>query len=102
MLFEVILLIFLCRKIGNTAERKGLKPGQWKLITVLAWFGFEFLGLMIGIMLFGYNVSNLYPLLLLALVSGFGGYLLVKASLDKRPDSIDEDEIENIGNSRPN
>ncbi len=95
-MLEIIALIFLCRKIGNLAERKGLKPGQWKLFTVLAWIAAEFLGVVIGLILFGFNKENLLGLMLFAVACAFGGYLFVKAILDKRPDKM-EDDIDNIG-----
>lgn len=96
-MLEIIALIFLCRKIGVIAERKGLPPGQWKLFTVLAWIGCEFIGVMIGIILFGFDKNNLFGLMAFALVCAFGGYLIIKAVLDKKPDAIDEDNINNIG-----
>jgi len=98
-MLEIIVLIFLCRKIGNTAQRKGLKPGQWKLFTVLTWLGFEFLGAVVGIILFGYNQKDLLGVMAFALVCAFGGYLLIKAILDKKPDPVDEDEINNLGSN---
>lgn len=96
-MLEIIALIFLCRSIGNTAERKGLKPLQWKIMTVVAWIGFEFIGAMIGIMLFGFNKDNLIGLELFAVACAFGGYLLVKSNLDKKEDKSLHDDIDNIG-----
>jgi uncharacterized membrane protein YfcA len=98
-MLEIIALIFLCRKIGNTAERKGLKPGQWKLFTVLAWIAAEFIGVIIGIMLFGFDRNDLLGLMLFAVACAFGGYLLVKTILDKQPDKFDENDINNIGSN---
>ncbi len=96
-MLEILALIFLCRKIGTTAERKGLPPGQWKLFTVLAWLGCEFFGVVLGMMLFGFNQNDIIGLMAFALVCAFGGYLIVKAILDKKPDAIDDDSINNIG-----
>jgi len=96
-MLEILALIFLCRKIGTIAERKGLAPGQWKLFTVLAWLGCEFAGVIIGILLFGFDKNNLFGLMAFALVCAFGGYLIVKSILDKKPDVIDDDSINNIG-----
>ena len=97
-MLEIILLIFLCKKIGNIAEKKGQKRGQWQFITVATWIGFEFIGAVIAIILFGFDKSNLLGLEAFALISAFGGYLLVKMALEKRPDILDN-EIDNIGNS---
>ncbi|MEO6734106.1 MAG: hypothetical protein ABIN01_22990 [Ferruginibacter sp.] len=94
MLLDIIALIFLCRKNGNLALQKGLKPGIWKWYTVLAWLVTEIIGVTLGLMLFG--EGNLIGIMLLGLVSAFGGYLFVKSVLDKKPDSFDED-INSIG-----
>lgn len=93
-MLEIIALIFLCKKNGDLAFRKGLKPGTWKLYTVLAWIVAEIVGVIIGMMIFGQE--NLIGLMLLGLACAFGGYLLVRAILEKKPDPIEED-INSIG-----
>ena len=93
-MLEIIALIFLCKKNGNLAIRKGLKPGPWKWYTVLAWIVTEMTGVMLGIVLFGQG--NIIGIMSLGLVSAFGGYLFIKYVLDKKPDSYDE-EINRIG-----
>jgi hypothetical protein len=93
-MLEIIALIFLCKKTGQTAASKGLPPGRWKMYTVLAWFSAEILGFFLGGMLFG--TGNLFGHFLFALVCAVGGYLVVKAILDKIPDDIDDD-INRIG-----
>ncbi len=98
-MLEIIALIFLCKHIGTIADRKGLSPGQWKLFTVLAWLGFEFAGVIIGVMLFGFNRNELFGLMAFAIACAFGGYLLVKAILEKKPDSKDLDDINSIGSN---
>lgn len=99
-MLEIIALIFLCKRIGTIAERKGLKPGLWKFYTVLAWLGCEFTGVILGMMLFGFNKDDLFGLLAFALVCAFGGYLIVKMILEKKPDIIDYDDIDKIGNNQ--
>lgn len=93
-MLEIIALIFLCKKTGQVAASKGLPPGKWKLYTVLAWFGAEFLGFFIGGILFG--TDNIFGLFLFGLICAVGGYLIVKAILDKMPGDI-EDDINSIG-----
>lgn len=88
-MIEILVLIFLTRKIGNIAVRKGLPPGRWKLYTVLAWFGAEILGMFLGYALFG--PQNIVALLLFALFCAGGGYLLIQAMLQKIPDQADRD-----------
>ena len=46
-MLEIIVLIFLCRHIGEIAIRKGESANKWKLYTVLAWIGGEITGLII-------------------------------------------------------
>jgi hypothetical protein len=93
-MFEIIALIFLCKRNGILATRKGLKPGAWKFYTVLAWVVAEFIGIGFSIVFFG--KTNFIAAIGMGLFSAFGGYLLVKYNLEKRPDSLDND-INNIG-----
>lgn len=93
-MLEIVALIFLCKRNGEVALKKGLKPGAWKLYTVLAWLGAEIVGVILGIILF--TQENILGVIALGLVSAFGGYLIIKSILDKKPDIFD-DEINRIG-----
>ena len=93
-MLEILALIFICRSIGKTAERKGLSPGRWKFYTVLAWFLAEIIGFAFAVVVL--NSIELLPLMFMGLAFAFGGYLLVKSILDKKPDNI-EDDITRIG-----
>lgn len=93
-MIEIIALFFLCRKNGNLAKQKGLNHRVWWLNTICAWIVAEMIGVFLGLALFGQD--NIPGLMALALVSAFGGYLLVKAILEKKPDSLGDD-IEKIG-----
>ena len=101
-----IILFFLTRHIGRLALRKGLRPFQWKLFTVGAWFGAEFIGLLLIIPIFKLNITDLRAILsgvnvqdpstlfligLMGLMSAFGGYLIVRAILEKKQDFMDND-----------
>ncbi len=94
-MLEIICLIYLTRKIGELAVRKGLPPTKWKWITVGLWFLFEFIGAIIGIILFG--TDNFFGLSLFMVACAFGGYLLVRYILEKKPDDTIDDEINRIG-----
>jgi len=83
-MFEIILLYFLCRKIGKMAVEKGLRPGRWKLYTILYWILFECIGCYLAISLFGFSVNNIVGLMAFAIVSAFGGYLLVRYKLENK------------------
>lgn len=95
-MLEIIALVILCKQIGNLAIVKGLKPGQWKIFLILAWFVAEIAGFAIGIMVFGLRKDNLLPLMLLGLICAFGGYLFIRATLLKKPDAVNDD-IDRIG-----
>ena len=94
-MIEIIILYFLTRSIGVAAGKKGLPPGKWKFITIIAWLGFEMAGLILGIAFFG--TENIYSLMAFGLVCAFGGYLTVKYVLDKKPDNKMNEDIDNIG-----
>lgn len=93
-MLEIIALIFLTKEIGKIAAGKGLKPGVWKLYTVLAWIAGEFVGAVIGILIFGTN--NFFSVALVAIAGAVTGYLVLKANLSKRTDLLDDD-INQIG-----
>jgi hypothetical protein len=56
----------------------------------LAWIGFEILGAIFSVALFGFDMNNLMGLGLFALASAFGGYLLILRILENKPDRIEE------------
>jgi hypothetical protein len=80
--------------MGNLAIQKGLKPGTWKLYTVLAWLAGEFAGAFIGVLIFG--TDNFFSVFLLAVAGAITGFLLIKRNLSLRPDA--DDDINRIGN----
>lgn len=94
-MIEIIVLYFLTKNMGVLAAKKGLPAGRWKFFTVAAWIGFELLGLIVGIAMFG--AGNLVGLMAFALVCAFGGYLTVKYVLENKPGSKIDDDIDNIG-----
>jgi multisubunit Na+/H+ antiporter MnhG subunit len=94
-MIEIIALVILVMHIGKVAERKKQPKVKWQVLTVVGWVLAEAIGVMFGLMFFG--TGNLIGLMLLGLVSAVGGYLIVKAQLDKYPDNLDND-IDQIGN----
>ncbi len=93
-MIEIIALFFLCKKNAELAIAKGLKPGTWKLYTVLAWIVAEFMGVALGMAMF--DTKNLFAILGVGLFSAFGGYLFIRAMLEKMPNTLDE-EVNKIG-----
>jgi hypothetical protein len=92
-MLEIIALIFLTKNIGILAAKKGLKPGTWKLYTVLSWFGAEILGVILGFTVFG--EEGIFPAVLIGLAFAIGSFYLLRFNLSKRPDV--DDDIEHIG-----
>lgn len=83
-MFEIIALIFLSKKNAGLALKKGLAPGTWVLLTVLTWIVAEFTGILIGFALYG--KTELVIVLVIGLMSGFGGYLIIRRILELKPD----------------
>ncbi len=92
-MLEIIALIFLTRNIGALAIKKGLKPGTWKLYTVLLWFGAEIGGIIIGIGSFGEDA--LLPAVFIGLACAVASYFILRSNLSRRPDV--DDDINFIG-----
>lgn len=93
---DLIILFFLAREIGRLASRKGLKPGTWRLYTVIGWIITEIIGLLIGFMIF--DKDNLFSIGMTGIAFAITSYFIIKAKLVKLPDYIDDD-INNIGNN---
>jgi hypothetical protein len=93
-MLEIIALIFLAKQVGKIAADKGLKPGTWKLYLILAWLAGEFVGAIIGILIFG--TANIISVELVAVAGAVTGYVILKATLSKKPDLLDDD-INQIG-----
>jgi hypothetical protein len=92
-MLEIVALILLTRHIGKIAQKKGLKPGTWKLYTVLCWIAGEITGMIIAMLLFG---DDIVSIILTAIAGAVGGYLILKSVLEKKPDTV-EDDINKIG-----
>ena len=94
-MIEIIVLIFLTKEIGILALQKGLKAGRWKFYLVIGWILGEFLGLIIGVMIFGQD--NIVSVMLTAIAVAVSSYFIIKSYLNKLPDYMDEEEIDRIG-----
>ena len=92
-MLEIVVLIFLTRYMGQIAEKKGLKPGMWKLYTVLGWVAGEIAGVLAGMIFFGKDIISI---VIIALAGAVTGFLIVKAALNKKPDLLNDD-INRIG-----
>jgi hypothetical protein len=52
-MLEIILLIALCRNLGNKLRAKARTPWPFQLMLVLAWFGGELVGAVVGVVISG-------------------------------------------------
>lgn len=83
-MIEIILLFFLCKRIGKLAQSRGLKATVWVIITILTWIGMEILG--IGVALMFFEKENILSVALVGLLFGFMGYHMIHNYLQKLPD----------------
>ena len=84
-MLEIIALVYLTRKMGELAARKGVSKGNWKLFTVLAWIGAEFIGACVGYIIGG-DDSGKALAYVFALGFAVSSYFILKAILSKKPD----------------
>ena len=82
-MLELILLIFLSRAIGKMAVQRGLSPSSWKIKTILYWIICEFLGIFAAMEFLHFTAQNIVQVSMIGLLSGFGGYLIVRKQLEK-------------------
>lgn len=47
-MFNILVLIFICRRIKHVAQSNGRRPVIYVIITIILWFGMQFAGVMIG------------------------------------------------------
>ncbi|MBW8879597.1 MAG: hypothetical protein JF614_32085 [Acidobacteria bacterium] len=71
-MLEILALIYLTRKNGGIAEKKGNKPGLYKFLTVLLWIGGEIVGGILGAIVAS-GSDEMGPLYLFALVGALAG-----------------------------
>ena len=94
-MIEIIILIFAGRYISKLAVQKGLKPVHWVLFTIGSWLVFEFIGILLGLVLL--NSLDFIALSFLGMSAGFGGFLLIRSILQKKPDITSEEDSNRIG-----
>ena len=75
-MLEIILLIFLTRKVGEIVEEKGRRSGWYKVLTVVLWIGGEVIGAIIGLVVAEATGSGQPVMYLCALVGAAIGAAL--------------------------
>ena len=56
-MLEILVLLWLTSAIGKMAEETGHSSSQYKVLTVVLWFGGEFVGMIIGMVILGRGES---------------------------------------------
>lgn len=62
------MLIYLTRRVGEIVKGKNRRAGWYKFLTVVLWFGFEFLGGFVGGLIVALSGSSQALIYLCALV----------------------------------
>jgi hypothetical protein len=100
-MLDIIILYFLLKKIGLLAKEKGVSSVKWKILTVLSWFVFEGIGVDFALAWAGLGeiksvtqfssiiISN-PGVMLFAYFCAFGGYLLVRYLLERKPNQQEQ------------
>jgi len=94
-MIEIILLVFLSKKIANMASEKGYSGGLYRFLTFLIWFVFEIIGGVIGILVFGEGL----PVYVVAIIGAILGYALIyyiADNLESKTSSSDSNVIDAI------
>lgn len=87
-MLEIIALIFLGRKNGDLAVRKGLNRSTWIAITIVAWLVAEFAGAFLFVMIL--QTTSFGALILPAYGFAIISYFIVRGILDRKPDVVQD------------
>ena len=75
-MLEIILLIFLTRRVGEIVEEKGRRSGWYKVLTVVLWIGGEIIGAIVGLVVAELTGSGQFLMYLCALAGAALGAVL--------------------------
>jgi hypothetical protein len=100
-MIEIFCLVTFSRKLGVIALNKGESKGKWITLFIISWFVAEFLGVFIGLMVFGENSIAASALTGYALA--FSSFFIIRAVLSSKPDvETYEQLIDQIGTESVN
>lgn len=88
-MLEILLLVFLSKKIGAIAGAKGHSVGTYKVLTFVFWFLFEIIGAVVGLMMFG---NRGYEFYFVGLAGAAGGYAVIYLIANNLPDKTRQEE----------
>ena len=91
-MLEIIAIIYLVRYNGNICKEKNVKPGWYQFLTVILWIALEFLGAIIGVVLFGEGKGGIYLSALIG--AGLGAFVSIRIVKGIHPNiPIDNDQL---------
>jgi hypothetical protein len=100
-MIEIISLVFFSRRLRPLISRKGESKGKWITLLVISWFVAEFLGVLIGLFIFGED--NIAASALTAYIFAFASAYMIRAILYNKPDSQTYEQlIDQIGTEQVN
>jgi hypothetical protein len=80
-MLEILLLVYLCRKVGEMMRAKGRSAGWMQVLLVVGWFAGEFMGAVLGVVLAGLDGAPMYLGALLGAAAGATAVFVVAKSL---------------------
>ena len=100
-MLEVLLLIYLARRIRGIVEPKGYKPGKWQAYAVILWILVEIIALIVFLKLLG---ADIIIAVISAYLCAIGASIALQKYADNLPDLNQgtEDWINNMGNDQYN
>ena len=96
-MLEIILIVYLAKKIGAKVEEKGYKKGGYIFMFVAFWILGEFLGAILGAIATGEEGMTIYLFALVgAAVGAFLSFAIVGGLNQKEPLIVPRDNSEKI------
>lgn len=100
-MIEIFCLVTFSRKLGPLALRKGESKGKWITLFVISWLVAEFLGVFIGIIIFGED--KIAEPAVTGYILAFSSFFVIRAILNNKPDAQTYEQlIDQIGTEHAN
>jgi hypothetical protein len=80
-MLEIVLLVFLCKRVGAMLRAKGRSAGWFQFLVVVGWFAGEFMGAVVAIMLAGLGGGAVYLGAVLGAAAGVTAVYVAARSL---------------------
>ncbi len=89
-MIEIIAMYLTSKNIAEIAKDKGYSKSLWRLLAILAWIIFEFIGVVLGLIILGEEGGLM--IYLFALLGALLGVFVVRKILDSRPNVKDNSD----------